>query len=114
MSQIESLLQNEWIEECGGPWGSSIVPAANPPQEHVANIDNFIWNMCVSYQKLNEITKPFEFTIPCCDNAIISVSAGSDTVFIISLDARQGYHKVQVRKIYKEELYFFAPNNEKY
>ena len=47
------------------------------------------------------ITKPFEIPIPSCDNAIISVGVGSNTNFIISLDSRQGYHQVQVRKIDK-------------
>ena len=57
--------------------------------------------MCVSYWKLNNITKPFEFPIPRCDDTIRSVVAGSDTIFIMSLDARQGYHQVQVQKIDK-------------
>ena len=114
MSQIEALLQNEWIEEYGGPWGSSIVLTANPHHKYVTNIENFIWRMCVSYFKLNNITKPFEFTIPCCDDAIRSVGAGSDEIFIISLDARQGYHQVQVHKIYKEKLNLFYPNKKKY
>ena len=67
-----------------------------PHQDYVTNIENSIWRMCISYWKLNDITKTFEFTIRCCDNAISSISSGSGTIFIISLDARQGYHQVQV------------------
>ena len=52
--------------------------------------------MCVYNQNLNDTRKPFEFPIPRCDNAIISIGADCDTIFIISLDARQGCHNVQV------------------
>ena len=41
MSQIEELIQNEWIEERGGLWSISIVIAAKPHQEHITNIENF-------------------------------------------------------------------------
>ena len=75
--------------------------AENPYPDHVTNIDAFIWRMCISYRKLNDIPKPFKFPITCCDNAIISVGAGYDTIYIISLDVRQGYHQVQLRKIDK-------------
>ena len=111
MSQAETLLQNECIEECGRPWGFIIVLAENTHQEHVTKIEDFIWSMCVSYRKINEIRKTFKFTIPCCDDAIISVGAGSGTTFIIIIDARQGYHQV-VRKIDKEKLALFAPNKK--
>ena len=53
MKQVQQLLANGWIKRCQGPWGSLIVLAAKPHQEHVTNIDNFIWRMCVSYHKLN-------------------------------------------------------------
>ena len=113
MSQIEAPIKNEWIEECGGLWGISIMLAAKSHQEQVPNIEDFIWRIYVSYQKLNEITKPFEFTILRCDDAIRSVGTSSDNCFITSLDDRQGYHQVQACKIYKEKLAFFDPNRKK-
>ena len=42
MDQISSLLANDWIEECGGAWGSMIVLAAKPHQEHIDDIKKFI------------------------------------------------------------------------
>ena len=59
MSQIEDLLQNECIEECGRLWGCSIVLVENSHHEHIANIDDFIWYMQVAYWKLNKINKTF-------------------------------------------------------
>ena len=32
---------DKWIEECGGPWGSSIILSAKPQKDHVSNIDDF-------------------------------------------------------------------------
>ena len=68
-------------------------------QEQVSKIDNFIWRMYLSYWNFNEITKTFGFTISHCNYEISSVSAGSDAIFIIILDAHQGYHQVQVQKL---------------
>ena len=70
--------------------------------------------MCVSYRKLNAITKPFEFPIPRCDDAIAIIDTGSQYIRIISLDAWQGYHQVTVRKMDREKLAFFSPDGWKY
>ena len=86
MKQVQVLLKNVWIEKCGGPWGSSIVLGARPHHEHIQNIDDFIWRMCVSYRKINGITKPFEFPIPHWYDAIITVGSGSNKIWIIGLE----------------------------
>ena len=70
--------------------------------------------MCVSYGKLNGITKTFEFHIPHCDHAISTVGVGSNKTWIISLEAQQGYHQISVRHADREKLGFFAPDNQKY
>jgi hypothetical protein len=36
-------------------------------KEHINNIDDFIWSMCVSYRKLNSVTLPFSYPPPCDD-----------------------------------------------
>ena len=64
MEHLDVLLHNGWICVCEGPWGSSIVLAAKPHQEHISNIYDFVWRMCVSYRRLNQITLPFEYPIP--------------------------------------------------
>ena len=48
--------------------------------------------MCVSYRILNAIKKPFELPIPKCDDDITIIDTGSQFIWVISLDARQGYH----------------------
>jgi hypothetical protein len=114
MKQVKSLLDNDWIYECEGPWGSLIVLAPKPHQEHIDDINKFIWRMCVSYRQLNAITKPFEYPIPRCDDAITILIVGGKAIYIITVDARQGYHQVAVRLLDQEKLAFFAPDNKKY
>ena len=86
MEKLQALLKNVWVEKCGGSWGSSIVLAKKTHQEHIQNIDDFIWIMCVSYRKLNGITKPFYLTTPLCYDTISTTS--TDQIFITSLDTR--------------------------
>ena len=114
MEHIHALLKNGWIEPCKGPWGSIIVLAPKPHQEHVTDIDDFVWRMCVSYRGLNAVTKPFTFPIPRCDDAISSLNVGPGDIWIITVDARQGYHQISVRNSDREKLAFFGPDGEKY
>ena len=95
--------------KCGGPWGRSIVLASKPHQEHILNIVDFIWIMCVSYRKLNGITKTFEFPILRCDDDISTVGAGSHKISIISLDARQLYDQISVCPDDLSCLYLTSP-----
>ena len=55
MSQIEALIQNYWIEECGVPWDSIFITILKPHQEHVTKIDYFICHTCLSNMKINYI-----------------------------------------------------------
>ena len=72
----------------------------------------FIWRMCVSFRGLNKVTKIFEYPIPRCDDAITIFQVGSCIIWIITVDARQGYHKVMVRAMDREKLAFFAPDDK--
>ena len=91
-----------------------VVLAQKPHQEHSNAVEDFVWRMCVSYSRLNAVTKPFQFSISHCDDAITILGCGAVTIYIISLDARQGYHQVAVRVSNQEKLAFFTPSDIKY
>ena len=93
---IRSLPKNNWIEECKGPWGIHILFAEKPHQEHMENIEDFVWRICILYRVLNKVTRPFEYPIPRCDNAISMIEVGAYVIYIITVDAKQGYHQVIV------------------
>ena len=114
MEQVQDLLNNIWIEKCGGTWGRSIVLAEKIHQENIQNIDDFIWRMCVSYGKINGSTKPFKLKTPCCYDVISTIGAASNKIRIIILDTRQGYHQILVHHADREKIAFFAPDNKRY
>ena len=114
MEQVEVLKANGWIRKCFGPWGSSIVLAAKPHQEHVLSISDFIWRLCVSYRRLNQVTLPFEYPIPRCDDAIDNFGDSAGRLFFIALDNKTGYHQIRVRQQDQEKLAFFTPDDDKY
>ena len=114
MDQIKALLDNGWIRECKGAWGSQIVLAAKPHQEQVSDIKDFVWRLCISYRGLNRVTKIFEYPIPRCDVAVTLFASGSGKMWIITVDAKQGYHQIKVKESDVEKLAFFGPDNRKY
>ena len=112
MDQISSLLDNDWIVECGGSWSSQILLATKPHREHIDDINRLIWRMCVSYHVLNKVTKIYEYTIPRCDIAVAMFQMGSSKMQIITVDAKQGYHQVKVCECDIEKLALFALNHK--
>ena len=96
MELLTQLLGNNWISKCSVPWGSLIVLAPKPHQEHIFDINVFIWIICVSYRCLNAITEKFKYPIPRCNDSINILSIGSQPIFIICFDARHGYHQISV------------------
>ena len=106
LTQVAQLLSNKWIEPCGGPWGSIIILAQKPPQESITNIDDFVWRMCVSYRRLNAVTKLFQFPILRCNDAITILGTGAGEVWVISLDAHQECYQISVRKIDRKKWHF--------
>ena len=114
MDRFQQLFANRCSKLCKLPWGSLIVISAKPHQEHVTEINDFIWRMCVSYWKLNGVTKRFPYPIPQWVNVVPVLNVGAHCIWIITLDACQGYHQVAVQPIYQEQLALFAPANHKY
>ncbi len=53
-----------------GRWLFKALLAAKPHQEHVSNIDDFVWQFCVNYIPLNQVTRLIAFPIPRCDMAV--------------------------------------------
>ena len=106
------MLCNDWVEQCQGEWGSSIVIAPKPHQEGIVDIEDFVWRMCISYRGLNKVTNLFEYPIGRCDSAIEYLGDASGTLYCICLDKAQGCHQIGVKKSDKEKLAFFGPDGK--
>ena len=87
-----------------GSWLFKAVLAPKPHQEHIANIDDFVWRFCVNYTPLNGVTRVIAYPIPRCDTAVfVEFSMGK---YIWMYDAPMGYHQLAVAKSSQEKLAF--------
>lgn len=111
---IKDLIHNGWIRECSGPWLSKAVLAPKPHQEHVTDIADFVWRFCVNYRPLNAVTKPYDYPIPRCDDALEDFGDSKGRLYFISVDAKTGYHQISVDEGSQEKLAFMGPDNKKY
>ncbi len=96
----------------GGQWQFKALLAAKPHQEHISNINDFVWRFCVNYIPLNSITKVEAYVIPRCDSAV-NLTFGKGTFFWL-WDAPQGYHQIRVEPSSQEKLAFAGPDATKW
>ena len=100
MDKIGDMLNNDFIEKRKGPWGGQIVITAKPHQDHIQKNEDFVWSMCVSYHGLNKFTRLFDYPIPQCDYSISIIAVSASVIYIITIDAKHGYHQVTVYKLH--------------
>ncbi len=89
-------------------WLFKALLAPKPHQEHMCDIDKFIWHFYVNYILLNFVTRIIAYPIPHCDLAI-------DEEFRLAFffwlwDAPIGYHQLAVALASQEKLAFQGPN----
>eukprot|EP00957_Ditylum_brightwellii_P036561 2770315-Ditylum_brightwellii.AAC.1 len=110
---INALVHDNFIEEIAeGKWLSQANLAPKSHQEAVTNINNFIWQFCVNYIPLNQITKIIAYTIPRCNDAI-SIGFGKAMYYIL-LDAFSGYHQIKMDAQSAIKTAFAGPHGRKY
>jgi hypothetical protein len=91
-----------------GCWLFKALLAPKLHQEHVRNIDNFVWRFCISYIPLNSITQIIAYPIPRCDSAInVEFSLG---VLYWLFNAPLGYHQLAIALASQEKLAFQGPD----
>lgn len=111
MNKLVSQLQhNGLVEDGDGPWGAVIILAAKHGQENPQWHD-YIWRLCVSYRRLNQVTRPFKFPIPRCDDAVMDISPRAR--YFISFDLDSGYWQISLEKDSRAKTAFFTPNGKK-
>ena len=100
------------IRDSTSPWTSRITLASKPHQESVTEIEKYEWRFCINYIRLNMVTRPAEYPIPRCDDAVM-YGFGTAQYFIL-LDAYLGYHQVRLTPESMAKTAFHAPNGRKY
>jgi hypothetical protein len=91
-----------------GRWLFKVILAPKPHQEHVHDINNFVWRLCVNYIPLNLITHIIAYPIPCCDSAVFNKFGNGHWLRLF--DAPSGYHQLAVAESSQEKLAFQGPD----
>jgi hypothetical protein len=87
-----------------GSWLFKALLTSKPHQEHIKNIDDFVWHFCVNYIPLNGVTCVVAYPIPWCDLVVFTkFSMGR---YIWMLDAPMGYHQLAIESASQEKLAF--------
>ena len=100
VGHIRQIHNGRWLFKC--------VLAAKPHQEHVRDINEFVWCFCVNYQPLNSVTRIIAYPIPRCDSAVF-IEFGNGR-FLWLFDAPAGYHQLAVHIASQEKLAFQGPD----
>jgi hypothetical protein len=87
-----------------GRWLFKALLAAKPHQEHVRNIEDFVWRFCVNYIPLNGVTRIIAYPIPRCDSAVFNEFGRA--LWWWMFDAPMGYHQLAVAPESQEKLAF--------
>ena len=80
--EIDWLIERGYIRESNSPWASLIVVVKKP---------NGRVRLCVYYKRVNSLTKPLPFYMPCVDEVLEAVGR---SVFILKMDLSKGYYQV--------------------
>ena len=93
-----------------GGWLFKALLAPKPHQEHIRNIDDFVWRFCVNYIPLNSVTRAIAYPIPRCDSAVHSEFGCGPDGYMWLHDAPQGYHQLKVDPESQLKLAFQGPD----
>eukprot|EP00957_Ditylum_brightwellii_P207792 15354552-Ditylum_brightwellii.AAC.2 len=107
---VLKLEKNRFVENNHSSWWALIMLAAKPHQEGVS-WDKFQWRMCISYHKLSQVTCPFVFPIPQCNNTVDIISLGAR--YFIAIDLNSRYWHVVTEKETRAKLAFFTSDGKK-
>jgi hypothetical protein len=91
-----------------GRWLFKALLAPKPHQEHIQNINDFIWHFCINYIQLNSVTRIIAYPIPRCDLAT-NEEFGLGVLYWL-FDAPMGYHQLAVTLASQEKLTFQGPD----
>ena len=86
------FIQKLWIiQDRSSPWAAKISLSPKPHQEHIFSMKDYEWRFCINYCTLNLVTRPVQFPIPNCNDAVFD-SFGNSRLFFL-FDASLGYHQ---------------------
>ena len=95
--QLQSMMENDIVEESSSPWASPIVL--------VKKSDN-TFRFCVDYRQLNAVTHQDAYPLPRIDETLDNLGGA---VYFSTLDLQSGYWQVPVAEADREKTAFITP-----
>ncbi len=105
IATLEKIGQIHQIHD--GQWLFRALLAPKPHQEHIRNIEDFVWRFCVNYIPLNQVTCLIAYPIPHCNDA---VENAFKEFWMWLYNAIMGYHQLAIVSKSQEKLAFQGPN----
>ena len=105
IAALEKVGQIHQIHD--GQWLFKALLAPKPHQEHMCNIEDFVWRFCVNCIPLYQVTRLIVYLIPCC-NAAVDNDFGGRYIWLYS--APMGCHQISASKETQEKLAFQGPD----
>jgi hypothetical protein len=110
---IRSLLSNNQITiDDDSSRLFRVILALKPHQEEILKISDFIWQFCISYIALNQVTKVISYYIPRCDDAI--KNGFGNAHFFNMMDPCSGFHQIKMEHLSSKKTAFAGPYGHKY
>ncbi|CAM5087175.1 unnamed protein product [Natator depressus] len=94
--EIQDMLQMGVIRPSGSAWASPVVLVPKPDGER---------HFCMDYRKLNAVTRPDNYPVPCTDELLEKLGRAQ---FTSILDLTKGYWQVQLDESTKERSAFIT------
>jgi hypothetical protein len=88
MTLVHVMEANDILVKCVSAWAALVVLASKTDQEAIQWI-KYIWGLCVSYQRLNQVPCPYAYPMPWCDDGLDGILPGM--MFFVSFDLATGY-----------------------
>ena len=105
ITTLEKVGQIRQIHD--GQWLFKALLTLKPHQEHLCNIEDFVWRFCVNYIPLNQVTRLIAYPIPHCNAAVDNDFGGR---YIWLYNAPMGYHQISASEEMQEKLAFQGPD----
>ena len=102
--------ENGVVEEDDEPWIALVVLAAKTHQENLP-WHEYQWSLSVSYQKLNQVTRPFTFHISWWYDTVQDIDTEENYFIVVDMDS--SYCQLVAEEEARKILEFFTPDGKR-
>ncbi len=107
MTLVYAMVENDIVVKCVSAWAALVVLASKANQESIP-WHEYVWRLCVSYRRLNQVTCPYAYPMPRCDDAVDEIPPGM--MYFVSFDLATGYWQILAAKATQHKLAFYTPH----